>query len=106
MQEDMRMFLWLISEITLIPDGPLIVEERFALCIPVARHLQRGRLRKVILHHSAARLLLLVAAVARESAEVWIDNRVPIAVERRCRPHIRTGKHNRRRLGDWRALYR
>ena len=42
-------FLGLISKVALIPDRPFIVEKRLALRIPVARHLQLGRLGKVVL---------------------------------------------------------
>src|ERR1039457_5600109 len=44
-EEDARMLFGLISKIVLVPNRPLIEEERLALRIPVGGHLQRGSLR-------------------------------------------------------------
>ena len=48
MKEDAGMFLGLVSEVTLIPDGAFIVEERLALGVPVGGDFEGGRFAEVI----------------------------------------------------------
>ena len=83
-QKDARMFLRLVSEVALIPDRPLVIEERFALRVPVAGHLELGRLGEVVFDRSGIlRLGLLVEEPsirlflmmeAEQAAEIGIDN--------------------------------
>src|ERR1019366_3034435 len=66
MQEDARVFLGLIGEVALIPDRPFIEKKRLALRVPVARHLQRGRLGEVVF----GRECIVVAGVPIEKKAI------------------------------------
>src|ERR1035438_4099548 len=105
MKKDMGMFLWLISEVALVPDRPLIVKEVFALRVPITWHFQFRRFRKVIFNRTGiARLGLLIQEPAilflfmmkaEQPGEIRIDNRTPFAIERRCWAPVRTRQHER-----------
>src|ERR1039458_5891185 len=105
-QKDTRMFLGLVTEIALIPDRSLIEEERRALRIPIPRHLDLRRLRKVVLDRERIpwlgltiqepTILLFLVMKAVKPGKVRIDNRTPFAFKRHRWPPVRASHHNRR----------
>ena len=108
-KENARMFLGLISEIALVPDGAFIVEERFALRVPVAGHFQFGSCGEVVfggkgivglsfaIQKPAIGLDLVMKT--EEAVEVWIDDGGPFAVERSGWAAISAGKDDGRGRG-------
>ena len=109
-QKDAGVLFGLVSEVALVPDGPFVEEERFALGVPVAGHLQLGRLGKVVLGHKlVARLcfavekpavfFLLVMKVI-EAGEIRIDDGCPVAVQREGWPAVRAGEDDGRGPGS------
>ena len=105
MQKDPRMLFGLVSEILLVPDGPLIVIKRPALHIPVAGNFQRGRLGKIVLGRELIAglslavekiaVLVLSAMKAHESRKVRVNDGRPFAIERDSRPAIRASQDDR-----------
>src|ERR1700753_2705659 len=81
-QEDARMLLRLVSEVTLIPDGAFVEEERFVLCVPVAGNLKLGSFVEVVFGWTGiVRLRLAVQEPAvfllfmmktEEAREIWV----------------------------------
>ena len=99
------MRLWLVLEVSLVPNGAFEEEQRVALRVPITRDLDGSRLGKVVLHEFVAgvRLLVLEIAVATGlhaevviTVVVGVNNDVPVAVEAYLRPHI-GGREVRRR---------
>src|ERR1700679_410359 len=97
-QESARMLLRLVSEVTLVPDGAFIEEERFALCVPVAGDFELGGFVEVVfgwagiiglrLAIQEPAVLLLFMMKAEEAGEIRIDDRGPVAIERELAPAV------------------
>src|ERR1700728_766361 len=108
-----RSGLWFKVEILLVPHQPLVPEELRLLRIPVAGYLDRLGLGEVVIHRPGiSRLGLLVHKPSTSNLMfvkvvkpclIWVWNHMPVSVERKRRPLVRTGDDNRSGWGSgWR----
>src|SRR5579859_3770150 len=108
-KEDACVRFWLVLEISLVPQQPFIIVERWALRIPVARDAQRWRFVEIIFHErtvgqvvavhkKAVRTVLSVESV--KTRAIGIHDSVPISVEADRGAVIHVGQQGgSRRLG-------